>query len=469
MDTNSLNYCMKGGKKISEGGFGCVYYPEISCSGKIIKKSDFISKIQKEDINSQIEKFMGNLIQKIPNYNMFYAPVISECPIDLTKLREGDIQECNIFQKKGIHKKFILQKIPYIKGKSFLENFFNTKNYHNKKQETLLSLYDSFPYLLIGIQKLYQFGIIHYDIKKENIMFDLERNIPIIIDFGLSFHIPSHIYKNKEAIHIDNNLTNTKVDSDINDNIDTNMDMDINSNMKMNVINYEKNILHQKQMNIDIDMNNIDFNNLNKYFYIYAPDYYLWCPEIHFINYLLHVNKNPSKTEINNIVNEIIDKSYLKKIVSKDFLIIYKDFLSSYLFQFEGQNWKSIIVELFKHYKKWDSFSLCYMYIRIIYNILKQSTIDFIDYLKNNNETILMDFVILLMDGLHPNPNIRSSVYELIVEFENLFLKYYNKQGKEYEYIYNLLHLHKDQIHNSLVEEERILSQMEIQNSKSRI
>lgn len=431
--TSQKLFCMKGGKKISEGGFGCVYYPEINCQGNTIKNTNYISKIQKKDISSDIEEYNGRIIQKIYNYKLFYAPVIEQCPIELSRLKQGDIQECNIFKKKGINKQFILQKIPYIKGKSFLDYFFNKNNYyHNKKQETLMTLYDSFPYLLISIQKLYQQGFIHYDIKKENIMYDTERNIPIIIDFGLTIHIPSYIYKNKFNI---NDIENTNFLSD--------------------------------KMNINISKENIDFDNLSNYFYVYATDYYLWCPEIHYICYLLHRNKSPSNNEIQNIVNDIINNSYLKNIFSEDFISIYQDFLSSFLFQFEGKNWKDVITQLLQHYNKWDNFSLCFMYIRIIYNILKQSTIDFYDYLREK-ETIFTEFIIILMDGLHPDPNIRSSTFELINNFENLFIKYYNKQGKEYEYLYNLIHNNEKEISSSLKKEETFLSTLQSKYSINR-
>lgn len=429
----NIMYCMKGGKKISEGGFGCVYYPEINCKGETIPNTKFISKIQKQDINSDIEFSNGKIIKKIKDYELFYAPVIEQCPIELSKLKEGDIIQCEIFKTKGIDKKYILQKINYIKGQSFFDVFFKEKSYHNEKQNALLTLYETFPYLLLAIQKLYSNGFIHYDIKKENIMFDEERNIPIIIDFGLSFHFPTHIFKSPTPIPI----------KSVN-----------NSNNSNNSI-------------IDIQINNINFNNLSKFFYIYAPSYYLWCPEIHYICYLLHKNKNPNKNQIINVVNNIIQKSYLNKIFSPEFIELYKKFLSSFLLKFENKDYKIVITELLSYYNKWDNFSLCFMYLRIIYNILKESTIKFIDYLKQKKDSIIVDFIILLFDGLHPNPQIRASTYELINEFENLFVKY-NKTGKEYELIYNIINKNKEQIYKSLHIEEQNLSNMEIENSKKR-
>ena len=44
----------------------------------------------------------------------------------------------------------------------------------------------SYVYLLFSIYILDKYGIIHYDLKGENIMYDTTHKKPIIIDFGLS-------------------------------------------------------------------------------------------------------------------------------------------------------------------------------------------------------------------------------------------------------------------------------------------
>ena len=39
----SNNFIMKGGDLLSEGGYGCVFYPSINCSGKIAEDSKIVS------------------------------------------------------------------------------------------------------------------------------------------------------------------------------------------------------------------------------------------------------------------------------------------------------------------------------------------------------------------------------------------------------------------------------------------
>jgi serine/threonine protein kinase len=51
-------------------------------------------------------------------------------------------------------------------------------------------------YLLKGIYELNRIGIIHYDIKYDNIMYDDTLKAPIIIDYGLSIYTPELSPKN---------------------------------------------------------------------------------------------------------------------------------------------------------------------------------------------------------------------------------------------------------------------------------
>ena len=71
---------------------------------------------------------------------------------------------------------------------------------------------------------------------------------------------------------------------------------------------------------ISIPMKELTEDNLRTYFYIYAPDYYIWSLEIHFINYLLHKTENElTLSDIETICKEIISNNKALDIFSKDF------------------------------------------------------------------------------------------------------------------------------------------------------
>lgn len=157
-------------KLISQGGYGCVYYPSFPAKirTKEIKSSKkYISKLQKKNYPSQFEDFIGKIIQKIPGYNNFFVPVLKTYDIDLASINSESIQKCdavtkfikkhakhdgeyenNKYDKSGydeyvpidydkISKHFVIQKMKYIEGaidlKKYLYKLISNKANNIKK------------------------------------------------------------------------------------------------------------------------------------------------------------------------------------------------------------------------------------------------------------------------------------------------------------------------------------------------
>ena len=55
---------MIGGSLLSQGGYGCVFHPEINCKGKETTNKKYISKIQKNDFSAENEISIGKHIEK---------------------------------------------------------------------------------------------------------------------------------------------------------------------------------------------------------------------------------------------------------------------------------------------------------------------------------------------------------------------------------------------------------------------
>ena len=49
---------------LSQGGFGCVYYPGIKCNGKTDPRTNVVTKLQKMDFNASNEIKIGEMIKK---------------------------------------------------------------------------------------------------------------------------------------------------------------------------------------------------------------------------------------------------------------------------------------------------------------------------------------------------------------------------------------------------------------------
>ena len=174
---------------LDEGGYGCVYYPGISCNGKK-EMPKFITKIQKVNDTFKNEHFISEKIRKIKGYTKHFAPIIKVCPVKLTKFNIHEIRQCSKLSTETKSQiegpKYVSSKIRYV-GKRNIGDYL--QSYVNRTHSIAEVLY-THVYLLKGIRELNRIGIIHYDLKYDNIMYDDTLKIPIIIDYGLSIYTP---------------------------------------------------------------------------------------------------------------------------------------------------------------------------------------------------------------------------------------------------------------------------------------
>ena len=301
---------MIGGAMIAEGGFGCVFHPAIPCSHDEGDEDEFISKIVKRDFNSDNEIQIADKIRKINKWRSYFNVVTNSCATEISEIDAKEREKCESF-KKYPEKEFIILRMPYIKGRPLAIHLSDESLNDTKRQRENLQGY---IFLLEGINKLIGANIVHNDLKSGNILFDTSIESPIIIDFGLSFEVS------------------------------------------------EKSGL--------LPVKSFDEKNLYKYFYIYAPDYYLWAPEIHLINYLLHTSRYINVDTLKVIVNEIVDKNTVfQKYFSKTFVASYKQALLSQFSLLLKKFPKPLdfINEIIKNsWYTWDNFSLSIFYIKFI-------------------------------------------------------------------------------------------------------
>ena len=100
-------------KLLSQGGFGCVFYPGINCNGSSSKDPTIATKVQKRDFNSQNEANIGEIITKISGYDMFFLPVIDECSVNIRQASNKSLQKCEVIQ--DLDEEYVAMDIPFIK------------------------------------------------------------------------------------------------------------------------------------------------------------------------------------------------------------------------------------------------------------------------------------------------------------------------------------------------------------------
>lgn len=325
-------------KLISQGGYGCVYFPGIECSGKQEKKSKFVSKLQRKGYNSDNEIDIGEIVMKIKNFFLYYAPVVNHCDINISKIDKSLLERCEVV-RTGEEVDYMLMKIEHIPN---IEFFAFLTNKYESKEYVFVTMLETYSYLLNAIELLSLKNIVHFDIKNENILFNQKTKTPFIIDFGIS-----------------------------------------------------------------LNMNNYSYDDATDYFYIYAPEYYIWPLEVHIVCYLVIKRLDPkgkiTKGELEKVVEKYFKNNKALSIFSESFKKKYYKSMSDYALQFSGKTKKYILDEIIKEdiYKTWDNFSLSVLMLRML------------DYLFNkgfSDAPFIVAFSQLILMTIHPDPTKRFSI-----------------------------------------------------------
>jgi len=174
-------------KIIDQGTYGCIYRPGITCNGNVDSKK-YVSKIQKKKERTENEPILGKLItDNIRFSERHFAPALSVCDANLTKINKHELGKCKVIRENNPNDEFVSIKVKYV-GKYNLGENMET---HQRKDFSsfLLHMLDSHQYLVEAIGELEKEEIIHHDIKSNNVMYSDSQNVPIIIDFGVSFQL----------------------------------------------------------------------------------------------------------------------------------------------------------------------------------------------------------------------------------------------------------------------------------------
>lgn len=171
---------------ISQGSYGCIFRPGFTCKGKPISNKKYITKIQKRADTSKKETKIGKLIKNIENYEDYFAPILKSCEISLARMEQDKVKRCDFIDEDD-DMKYESNKLRYV-GKNTLSKYILNVVNDNPKR-LIRVLLDTHTNLLVGFQKLYSAGIVHMDVKENNVMVEDTTGNPIIIDFGLSAQV----------------------------------------------------------------------------------------------------------------------------------------------------------------------------------------------------------------------------------------------------------------------------------------
>lgn len=201
---------------IGQGTYGCVFRPDINCHTQLPGSNDYLSKISLQNTFSMTEISIGKVIKSIPNFHFFFAPILESCDINVSTIDHSQIEKCDVITKSYANSyansltgstipKFVSNKIRYVGNQDLNAYLYhiliaecNNSSLvkclsHLKKTKNIINLLskvvETHLYLLNSIKLLNENGIVHLDLKFNNIIHDKDNDVFIIIDFGLSKQI----------------------------------------------------------------------------------------------------------------------------------------------------------------------------------------------------------------------------------------------------------------------------------------
>ncbi len=306
-------------KYIAEGSFGCVFSSKIQCreNNEIVLNGNkkYVSKVSVVSQDEMIDKeiLLGRIIvDNIEYYDYYFAPILNSCPINIGVIEDKEIKRCEIVSndKDSSQKEYISSTLKYV-GKNSICEYLDTHKKDEKKQ--IKAILETHLHLIKALQKLLDLedSMIHYDLKDGNIIFDDEYNVPIIIDYGLSF---------------------------------------------------TKSQLFKSPMNAE---------NLGKVFYVYYEKYPAWNIDVVLLAYItqsiiideeakISQVLEPYYTKLTSVVDDFVAGSILFDTDEErsKFINDTKKYLSSY----EKKPIQFLIDELCKRWESWDNYSIAVMY-----------------------------------------------------------------------------------------------------------
>lgn len=290
-------------KLISKGSYGCIMHPGPVCKG--MKNDDYITKIQKLTSISAHETAISKKIKGIKFYSKYFAPIIETCDVTLSTIDKDELKKCDVLESDDDTKKQYESNIIKYVGKNTLADYFEDKMGPTNDDTNFFAntFINSHLILLEAIKRLFMAGIIHYDLKNNNVMCQDNDGRPIIIDFGMSIDIAQMKYE--ESFHI-----------------------------------YGP---QYAPWCIDICFLTYMSSKVGK-------DWQ---------------NKTVTMLEMEKVVNEFMSKNTaIVELTDAQEKTMFKQKILAYFKQFDRSTWKAVLDELLKWKATWDNYSLAVVYLQ---------------------------------------------------------------------------------------------------------
>lgn len=199
----------KGGKYLGEGSYGCSLDPAPVCSetpefitkDSKLRKNATVGKVFMDDEDSIDEWQIAKKLAVVDPRQKYFLYPVSKCTTSLESVRTAETNGvCTRLERRYANappKNTKLHMLRSINGGIPLDSY--VKNKKVSPQEFLAS----FSLVFQGMQKLHRAGLIHHDLKFDNILIDPKTKECRIIDFGM-------IINKDDALSFENKFIGSK-------------------------------------------------------------------------------------------------------------------------------------------------------------------------------------------------------------------------------------------------------------------
>jgi serine/threonine protein kinase len=299
---------------MSEGTYGCAFKKQESKN----RKPKTVVKIQKFNNEAKREDEIGTMIKKIPKYQMHFAPILKSSVVILGEVNDDEIKKCTIItNEQNIKQKYVTNRIKYV-GQNTLGSYI-VNIFEQKPKQFMRTFFGSYFDMLYSVNLLNKNGIVHFDLKENNVIYDEEHDRPVLIDFGLSI-ITKQLTPDKYAEYFFTYgydyppwCFEISVITYATEEYGT---------------NFEKELLTAEQ----VEKLSNNFTNINPIFF------------------------NDGETGHHEIFSEAERVAYNKK-------------LKAYLQPFVGGSWKAVVDANLQYINNWDVYAVHVMFLLLLYHV----------------------------------------------------------------------------------------------------
>jgi serine/threonine protein kinase len=188
---------------IGEGAYGCVHKPSLLCKNKKLSYKNKISKVMlTKEAMKELKEYA--IISRVDKKNEYYVGMPTTCHVKNTTQAIRAVEKCKHIKKKYFRRTTVkkgLSKMSLLVMSDGGKDFKGMATYFEKLSDTpdtikkIKMFWVEVHRLFRGLLVFQKYGIIHHDIKPQNLVYNTIDNRVNFIDFGHMRNIKNELEK----------------------------------------------------------------------------------------------------------------------------------------------------------------------------------------------------------------------------------------------------------------------------------